>query len=295
MFIPRGRRPWRPSPATRRWCRGVRFLLPQPSILPSARRQRSSPSQSGCCRGGGSAGPQGPVGPAASPPSPSAVPTSAQEIQPPGGGRASTARWGRRAPRAKGGLSPCGPGERGGGGRQGAAEATAGSLPPALGRGPGGAQAGLRPPPPPPDQSRRLETKPAAAYKPEKTDVWRRGRGEAPPPTTAGPRLETIRTQPPQEPATERTCAGALPRLPAPAFGLSFLRRLVVTCQAPTKENRAQGPGGQAFSLAWEQRAICSGSRSSSSGIKYNDSSGVLSFPGRWAAQTARSRTRSSN
>lgn len=150
-------------------------------------------------------------------------------------------------------------------------------------------------PPPPPDQSRRLETKPAAAYKPEKTDVWRRGRGEAPPPTTAEPRLETIRTQPPQEPATERTCAGALPRLPAPAFGLRFLRRLVVTCQAPTKENRAQGPGGQAFSLAWEQRAICSGSRSSSSGIKYNDSSGVLSFPGRWAAQTARSRTRSSN
>lgn len=155
LFIPRGRRPWRPSPATRRWCRGVRFLLPQPSILPSARRQRSSPSQSGCCRGGGSAGPQGPVGPAASPPSPSAVPTSAQEIQPPGGGRASTARWGRRAPRAKGGLSPCGPGERGGGGRQGAAEATAGSLPPALGRGPGGAQAGLR-------CHRRHQTNPAA-------------------------------------------------------------------------------------------------------------------------------------
>lgn len=280
-----------PGPATRRRCRGVRFFLPEPSILlRSARRRRSSPSQKRVLQRRGKC-----WAPRASQacgfPS---FPLRSSHLRP-----GNPTAWGR--PSVNGPLGTQGTEGKGRTGSLWAGRVTEGVGGRAARKPPrapsrqrwGAAQPALRPPPPPPDQSRRLGTQPTAAYEPEETDVWRGGRGEAPPPITAEPRLETIKTASPRRPA-ERTCAGALPLLPAPAFRLRFLRRLLVTCQAPTKENRAQGPGSQAFSLAWEQRAICSGSRSSSSGTKYNDSSGVLSFPGRRAAQTARSGTGSS-
>eukprot|EP00069_Balaena_mysticetus_P006690 bmy_18751T0 len=243
----------------------------------------AAPPRGGSCREGGSAGPQGSVGSAASPlcppPSPQ-LPPPPREPNRLGAAERQRALLGRRTQRAEGR-----PDEGGRSVPQSTVGASAGSLPPALGRGRGSAHALplARP-------ARRAEPSLAAAGP---IRAWERSparlanRKGLKPGAEGGARLrlrqqardlsQSEHSLPP--PASPRVSGRAQAHLPVPGPLTSVPGCQLVTWQAPARERIELR--SKLFCVAEEQCAVCGSRRTSSlwAGRASSSENGIL---GRW-------------